>query len=117
MDGNIVGFAAVVMALGIPMAAMYTYFRVRRLRTEERLAAIARGVSVPMEAELSQSARSRRNGILLTSVAIGYMLAFSLVARAEPDAWTAAALGVIPLAVGVGFFLDATLIRRDAHTS
>jgi len=117
MDGNIVGFAAVVMALGIPMAAMYTYFRVRRLRTEERLAAIARGVAVPMEAELSQAARSRRNGILLTSIAVGYMVAFALVARVEPDAWVAAAFGVIPLAVGIGCFLDATLIRRDMPTS
>jgi len=48
MDSNIVGLAAVVMALGIPMAAMYTFFRVRKLRSEERLAAIARGVDVPM---------------------------------------------------------------------
>ncbi len=117
MDGNIVGFAAVVMALGIPMAAMYTYFRVRRLRTEERLAAMARGMDVPMEPELSQAARSRRNGILLTSLAIGYMVAFLLVARVEPDARVAAAFGVIPFAMRVGFFLDATLIRRDLHTS
>jgi hypothetical protein len=115
MDSNVVGFAAVVMSLGIPMAILYTYYRVRRLRTEERLAAIARGVSVPMEPELSQAARSRRAGILLTSVAIGYMIAFALIARAEPDAWTAAAFGVIPLAVGIGFFLDSTLIRRDAR--
>ena len=43
MDGNIVGLAAVVMVFGIPMAAMYTFFRVRKLRSEERLAAIARG--------------------------------------------------------------------------
>jgi hypothetical protein len=117
MDGNIVGFAAVVMALGIPMAAMYTYFRVRRLRTEERLAAIARGVTVPMEPELSQAARSRRAGILLTSAAIGYTIAFLLVARVEPDAMVAAAFGVIPFAVGLGFFLDSTLIRRDLRPS
>lgn len=113
MDGNIVGFAAVIMIFGIPMAGLYTYFRVRKLRTEERLAAIARGVSVPMEPELSQAARSRRSGILLTSAAIGYTIAFTLVARVEPDAWIAAAFGVIPLAVGLGFFLDSTLIRRD----
>ena len=115
MDGNIVGFAAVVMIFGIPMAALYTYFRVRRLRTEERLAAIARGVSIPMEPELSQAARSRRAGILLTSAAIGYTIAFALVARTEPDAWVAAAFGVIPLAIGLGFFLDSSLIRRDAR--
>jgi hypothetical protein len=48
MDENIVGLAAVVMIFGIPMAAMYTFFRVRRLRSEERLASIARGMEVPM---------------------------------------------------------------------
>ncbi len=36
MDGNFVGLAAVVMIFGIPMAAMYTIFRVRKLRSEER---------------------------------------------------------------------------------
>lgn len=113
MDGNIIGLAAVVMIFGIPMAGMYTYYRVRRLRTDERLAAIARGLDVPMEPELTQAARSRRSGILLVAGAIGYTLAFALVARAEPDAWVAAAFGVIPFAVGLGFFLDATLIRRD----
>ena len=115
MDGNIVGLAAVIMIFGIPMAALYTYYRVRKLRTEERLAAIARGVNVPMEPELSQAARSRRSGILLTSGGVGYMIAFALVARSEPDAWVAAAFGVIPLAIGIGFFLDSTLIRRDAR--
>ncbi len=117
MDGNIVGLAAVIMIFGIPMAALYTYFRVRKLRTEERLAAIARGVSVPMEPELSQAARSRRAGILLTSASIGYVIAFALVARVEPDAWVAAGFGVIPLAVGLGFFLDSSLIRRDLRAS
>jgi len=113
MDSNIVGLAAVVMSLGIPIAAMYTYYRVRRLRTEERLAAIARGVTVPMEPELSQAARSRRAGILLVAASLGYTIAFALIARAEPEAWVAAAFGVIPFAVGPGFFLDATLFGRD----
>jgi hypothetical protein len=117
MDGNIVGLAAVVMIFGIPLAALYTYYRVRKLRTEERLAAITRGVTVPMEPELSHAARSRRAGILLTSVAVGYTIAFALVGRVEPDALVAAAFGVIPLAVGVGFFLDSTLIRRDLRAS
>ena len=62
MDGNFVGLAAVVMVFGIPMAAMYTFFRVRKLRTEERMAALARGVDVPMQPELSEAARSRRSG-------------------------------------------------------
>jgi hypothetical protein len=115
MDGNLVGLAAVVMIFGIPMAAMYTFFRVRKLRSEERLAAIARGMDVPMQAELSESARSRRSGILLVAGAIGYIVTFTLIGRVEPDAMIAATFGVIPLAVGLGFFVDYALIRRDAR--
>jgi hypothetical protein len=115
MDGNIVGLAAVVMIFGIPMAAMYTFFRVRKLRSEERLAAIARGMDVPMQAELSESARSRRSGILLVAGAVGYIVTFTLIGRIEPDAMIAATFGVIPLAVGLGFFVDYALIRRDAR--
>jgi hypothetical protein len=116
---QITGLAAVVMIFGMPSAAfaLYTFYRVRKLRTEERLAAIARGVDVPMQPELSESARSRRFGILSISAAVGYMLAFSIVARYEPDAMIAAAFGAIPFTVGLGFLLDSTLIRRDAHTA
>jgi Domain of unknown function (DUF6249) len=115
MDGNLVGLVAVIMTLGIPLGGMYTYYRVRKLRTEERLAAIARGVSVPMEPELSHLARSRRAGILLVSAALGYSITFALIARVEPDAWVAACFGVIPFAIGLGFFLDSALVRRDAR--
>ena len=117
MDGNVVGFAAVVMALGIPIAALYTFYRVRKLRTEERIAALARGVNVPMEPELSQVARSRRSGILLTAAAVGWIVTFSLIGRFEHDAWIAGYFGIIPLALGVGFFIDAFLVRRDLRTS
>jgi len=115
MDGNIVGLAAVIMIFGIPMAAMYTFYRVRKLRSEERMAAIARGVDVPMQPELTEAARSRRSGILLVSGAVGYIATFVLIGRVEPDAMIAATFGVIPLAVGVGFFVDHALIRRDAR--
>ncbi|MGA8867465.1 MAG: DUF6249 domain-containing protein [Candidatus Sulfotelmatobacter sp.] len=117
MDGNFVGLAAVIMIFGIPMAAMYTFYRVRKLRTEERMAALARGVDVPMQPELSESARSRRSGILLVAGALGYIATFVLIGRMEPDALIAAAFGIIPLAVGLGFFVDYALIRRDARAS
>lgn len=117
MNGDIVGFAAVVMSLGLPMAALYTFYRVRKLRTEERMAAIARGANMPMEPELSHTARSRRNGILLVSAALGYIVTFALIARFDSDAWVAAAFGVIPLSVGIGFFVDAALLHRDASAA
>ncbi|MGD0758656.1 MAG: DUF6249 domain-containing protein [Candidatus Sulfotelmatobacter sp.] len=118
MDG-LTGLAAVIMIFGMPTAAlgMYSFYRVRKLRTEERLAAISRGVSVPMEPELAEAARSRRSGILLIAAAVGYTITFSLIARVEPDAWVAAAFGAIPFTLGLGFFLDSALIRRDAQAS
>jgi len=117
MGGEMIAMAAVVLSLGFPLGGLYTYYRVRKLRTEERLAAIARGVAIPVEPELSQAARSRRYGILLISGALGYMVTFGIIAKiaSEPDAWTAAAFGIIPLAIGIGYFLDFTLIRREAR--
>jgi hypothetical protein len=117
MDDNIIGLVAVTMSLGIPMAAMYTYYRVRRLRTEERLAALARGATIPMEPELPEAGRSRRSGILLVAGALGYIATFALIARSESEAWIAAAFGIIPLTVGLGFLLDSALIRHDLRAS
>ncbi|HZR55763.1 MAG TPA: DUF6249 domain-containing protein [Terriglobales bacterium] len=119
MSGEVTGLVAVIMIFGIPVAAMYTYYSVRKLRYEERMAAIARGVSVPMGPELSHAAQSRRAGILLVTGALGYITTFGLIARIENDTdiWCAAAFGIIPLAVGLGYFLDSTLIRHDLHAS
>ena len=115
MGGELIGLVAVVLTCGIPLAMMYTYYRVRKLRTEERLAALARGAEIPMEPELSQYARSRRSGILLVSGGVGFMLMFALIARlvGEPQTLVASAFGILPLAVGLGYFVDAALIRRD----
>jgi len=117
MSGDLTGLVAVIMIFGIPLGAMYTYYRVRKLRTEERLAAIARGVSVPMEADLPPAARSRRSGILLVAAGIGYTATFAVISRFEPDAMIAAAFGLIPLTLGIGFFIDAALVRRDLRVS
>jgi hypothetical protein len=118
MEG-LTGLAAVIMLLGFPTAAlaMYTFYRVRKLRTEERLAAIQRGANVPIEPDLSEAASSRRYGILLVSGSVGYMLAFSILARFEPDAMMAGAFGAIPFTLGIGYFVDAALIRRDLKAS
>jgi hypothetical protein len=115
MGGDLIGLVAVVLTCGLPVAALYTYYRVRKLRTEERLAALARGTDIPMEPELSQFARSRRAGILLVSGGLGFMMMFAVIARVveEPHTLVAAAFGILPLAVGIGYFLDAALIHKD----
>jgi hypothetical protein len=119
MGGEFIGLVAVVLTCGIPVAGLYTYYRVRKLRTEERLAALARGAEIPMEPELSQFARSRRAGILLVSGGLGFMIMFAVIARIvqEPETLVASAVGILPLAVGIGYFLDAALIRHDLKAS
>ena len=119
MDGGLIGLVAVVLTCGIPLALMYTYYRVRKLRTEERMAALARGAEIPVEPELSQYARSRRSGILLVCGGLGFFLTFAVIGRVvgEPNTLAAGAFGILPLAVGIGYFLDAAFIRRDLKVS
>ena len=119
MGGEFIGLVAVVLTCGLPVAALYTYYRVRKLRTEERLAALAHGAQIPVEPELSQFARSRRAGILLVSGGLGFMAMFAVIAKVvgEPETLVAAAFGILPLAVGIGYFLDAALIHRELKVS
>jgi hypothetical protein len=119
MGGELIGLVAVVLTCGIPLAGMYTYYRVRKLRAEERIAALARGAEIPMEPELSQFARSRRSGILLVSAGLGFFLMFATIAHFsnEPQTMIAASFGILPLVIGLGYFVDATLIHRDMKIS
>src|SRR5258706_7524867 len=106
MGGELIGLVAVILGMGVPLGALYTYYRVRKLRSEERLAAIARGVDISMEAELNQAARFRRSGILLVSGALRYIATFGVIGsiQADRDILTVAAVRIIPLAVCIGHF-------------
>src|SRR5262249_18355897 len=119
MGGELIGLVAVTLGMGIPIAMMYTYYRVRKLKTEERMAAIARGVAIPGEPELNQPARSRRPGILLIAGAIRFFATFGIIARVsgDPETRRVSAFALIPLAVGIGSFVDFALLRRDAHAT
>ena len=50
MFEDMTGLAGIVMFFSVPLAALsfYTYYRVCKLRSEERMAAIARGVTSQM---------------------------------------------------------------------
>jgi hypothetical protein len=116
--GGVIGLAAVVLSLGVPMALMYTYYRVKKLRVDERMAAVARGVNVPFEEPLPPAARSRKAAILLITGAIGFIACFGVIASVvhEQETWTAAAFGLIPLSVGIGYLIDYFFVRREAHS-
>ncbi len=50
---------------------------------------------------------------LLAAISLGYMAMMAIIARSEPEAWQAVAVGIVPLAGGLGFLLDFALIRKD----
>jgi len=108
-----IGLVAVVLAFSVPLAAIYAWYRVRKLRTEERLAAIAKGVPVPIAEDLPPHARSRHAAILLIAGGLGYAVTFMLLSRFDAEAKQAAFFGIIPISIGIGYFIDAVLVRRE----
>jgi len=114
-----VALVAVIMSLSVPLAIIYVWFRVRQLRTQERLAAIEKGMTVPQMEELPPHARSRRNGILFLAGGLGYALMMWVIGHAagEADAIAATAFGILPVALGIGYFIDAALVRRELRAT
>jgi len=99
----------------------------QRLKTEQRLAMLARGMSASeIEKVLSADGRAakdplqgiastRRTAIVLISTGVGIMLSFLVLAWIvnEHEVLSGGAFGLIPLSIGVGFFIDYTLQKRD----
>ena len=102
----------------------------RRLRSEERIAMISRGVPLadiekmlgtgdeekpPVKDPLRSLGNARRTGIVLVSVGAGLILFFVVLAAIlhVREVLSGAAAGLIPLAIGVGFFIDYHLQKRE----
>ncbi len=99
----------------------------QRLKTEQRLAMLARGMSASeIEKVLSADgkaakdplqgiASTRRTAIVLISTGVGIMLSFLVLAWVvnEHEVLSGGAFGLIPLSIGIGFFIDYTLQKRD----
>ena len=102
----------------------------RRLKSEERIAMISRGVPLadiekilgsgsddkpPVKDPLRSLGNARRTGIVLVSVGLGltlFFVALSFIVRGR-DVLAGAAVGIIPLAIGIGFFIDYHLQKRE----
>src|ERR1700683_1374920 len=86
MDGNLAGLVAVIMIFGIPMAPMYTFihFSAYAKCAAKKGWQRSPGGDVPMQAELSEAARSPRSGICWWPRAIGCFVTFPERARRAP---------------------------------
>ena len=101
----------------------------RRNKAEQRMAMIARGVPIAeierllgsgdeekrVRYPLRSLGNARRTGIVLVSVGMGLVLFFvalSVIVQ-ERDVLAGSAVGIIPLAIGIGFFIDYHLQKRE----
>jgi Flp pilus assembly protein TadB len=121
--GCMVGIVAIV-------AGIWLEGHKRRMKSEERIAMIARGVPLAeiekmlgagdeekpsVKDPLRSLGNARRAGIVLVSVGAGLIL-FGLVLTVilqVREVLAVAAAGLIPLAIGIGFFIDYHLQKRE----
>jgi hypothetical protein len=102
----------------------------QRLRAEQRMSMVARGMSAddidkllgkasddvkPVKDPLQSLANTRRTAIVLISSGVGLILFFLLLTWIvnEHEVLSGAAVGMIPLAIGIGFVIDYHLQKRD----
>jgi hypothetical protein len=102
----------------------------RRNKADQRMAMIARGMPIAEIERLLGTGEdekrtpkdpirslgnARRAGIVLASVGAGLILfglALTVIVQ-DRDVLTVAAAGFIPLAIGIGFFIDYNLQKRE----
>jgi hypothetical protein len=124
----IVPVAGCLMILGIVAVTSWSSARTRELESQERLAAIAKGlVPPPTKEELaltqtrptSSAIRRRANirlaGIVLTAGSLGTAFFFILLSIIlhERDVLCGVPCALIPFGIGVGFLIDTRIQSRE----
>ena len=123
-----VAVAGCLMILGLGAFGIYSEMDLRRTRSQERMTLLARGMSIDDIERLQRQVQNedaadplrtmnniRRTALILFGSGVGIIL-FGL-----PFAWilkTSALLiipaaGLIPIAIGVGFWIDYKMQARD----
>ncbi len=135
----IIPVAGTVMILGIVVAAIWAGVRTREMRSQERMAAIARGVppdsgwqsamgrdafteagypnpGFPLgNGPRNDGAGARRAGLVLCGVGLGLCAFFAALAAVLQvrAVLCGGAAGLIPLAIGIAFLIDGRLRRVE----
>ena len=124
----IVPVASFVMVLGIVAVGAWSNARKREIESQERLAAIAKGIVLPpTPAEIAAAqgrpatslVRRRANirlaGIVLLGASAGIALFVIALASLlqERDVLCGAACALIPFGIGVGFLIDTRIQSRE----
>jgi hypothetical protein len=124
----IVPVASFVMVLGIVAVGAWSNARKREIESQERLAAIAKGIVLPPTAAeiaaaqgrpatslVRRRANIRLAGIVLLGASAGIALFFIALASIlqERDVLCGAACALIPFGIGVGFLIDTRIQSRE----
>ena len=126
----VIPVAGILVAIVAIISGIWLDGHKRRLRSEERIAMISRGVPLadiekmlgtgdeekpPVKDPLRSLGNARRTGIVLVSVGAGLILFFVVLTAIlhVREVLSGAAAGLIPLAIGVGFFIDYNLQKRE----
>ncbi len=126
----IIPVAGCLTGLGIVLGGIYAGIRSREMQSRERLALIASGQPIPPTleelaiihgaktkvAQRDDGRGARRAGIVLLSVGLGiaaFFVALALILQVR-GVLCGAAVGLIPLLMGVGFLVDARINSREA---
>ncbi len=120
--GCLVGIVAIISGIWLDAQK-------RRIRSEERMAMLARGIPLaeiektlsvgieekPVKDPMRSLSNARRAGIALVSVGVGLILFFLVLEQIlhVREVLAGAAAGLIPLAIGIGFFIDYNLQKRE----
>lgn len=127
----LIPLGAFLVAIVAIVAGIWLDGHRRRLNAEQRMAMVARGVPIaeierllgtsddeakrPPKDPLRSLGNARRTGIVLVSVGVGLILFFlvlTAILRVH-EVLAGAAAGLIPLAIGAGFFIDYHLQKRE----
>jgi hypothetical protein len=127
----IVPIGAFAVAIVAIVAGIWSDAHNKRIKADQRMAMIARGMSLaeieqflgkpgedmlnPPKDPLRSLGNARRAGIVLVSVGLGLILFFLMLAwiLRVHEVLSGAAAGLIPLAIGIGFFVDYKLQKRE----
>ena len=129
-SGLVIPLGAFVVAIVAIVSGIWSDANNKRIRADQRMAMLARGMSVddiekvlgrareeerPPKDPLRSLSNARRAGIVLVSSGIGLMLFFIAleVIIGQREILSGAAVGLIPLAIGIGFFIDYNLQKRE----
>ena len=128
----IVPLGAFLVAIVAIISGIAGQANARKLKAEQRMAMVQRGMPAEQIDLLLKSTRddgeeiktrdplrslgnARRTAVVLVSVGVGLILFGILLTLIERDreVLTVSACGLIPLAIGIGFFVDYNLQKRE----